>query len=130
MKVIFDTNVWIASLLKDDSLHEKAAIAIKNAYKENHSVYITEDIIAESISVFKRLGQLEVAKTFVATVYENRDIEVIKNGNYFEDTVHFFLSSKDTKLSFVDMSLVVLSKKYKVITFDKILKRKLQKTNS
>ena len=125
MKVIFDTNVWIASLLKDDSLYEKAAIAIKNAYKENRSVCITEDIIAESISVFKRLGQLEAAKTFVATVYENRDIEVIKNSDYFEDTVHFFLSSKDTKLSFVDMSLVVLSKKYKIVTFDKVLKKKV-----
>ena len=130
MKIIFDTNVWIASLIENDSLHKKAASAIKNAYKENHIVCITEDIIAESISVFKRLKQVEKGKEFALTVWNNKDIEVIEKEKYFEKTLSHFLSSDDDKLSFVDISLVVLSKKYEIVTFDKILKRKLQKRNA
>ena len=44
---------------------------------------------------------------------------------YFDETINYFLTSDDHKLSFTDMSLIVLSKEYKIISFDKGLNKRL-----
>ena len=118
-KVIYDSNVWIASMIAQDSLHQKAI----NLISENTlTVLISQDVIAEIITVLKRLKKLGQAKTFVDMIYANKEIEILTSSVYYQDTIDYFLNSNDTKLSFVDMSLVVLSQKYKIETFDKALK--------
>ena len=118
-KVIYDSNVWIASMIAQDSLHQKAI----NLISENTlTVLISQDVIAEIITVLKRLKKLGQAKTFVDMIYANKEIEILTSSVYYQDTIHYFLNSNDTKLSFVDMSLVVLSQKYQIETFDKALK--------
>jgi len=86
------------------------------------------------IIVFNPIGFIWIKKTkfkkeFLNFVKGGIEFSVILHDAYYSQTLNFFLSSKDTKLSFIDMSLVVLSKKYKIVTFDKVLKRKLLKSN-
>ena len=118
-KVIYDSNVWIASMIAQDSLHQKAISLIS---ENTLPTLISQDIIAEIITVLKRLKKLSQAKTFVTMIYANKEIEILTSTAYYQDTIDYFLSSDDTKLSFVDMSLVVLSQKYQIETFDKALK--------
>ena len=118
-KVIYDSNVWIASMITQDSLHPKAMGLIS---ENTLPTLISQDIIAEIITVLKRLKKLSQAKTFVDMIYANKEIEILTSTAYYQDTIDYFLSSDDTKLSFVDMSLVVLSQKYQIETFDKALK--------
>ncbi len=118
-KVIYDSNVWIASMITQDSLHQKAISLIS---ENTLPTLISQDIIAEIITVLKRLKKLSQAKTFVDMIYANKEIEILTSTAYYQDTIDYFLSSNDTKLSFVDMSLVVLSQKYQIETFDKALK--------
>ena len=118
-KVIYDSNVWIASMITQDSLHQKAISLIS---ENTLPTLISQDVIAEIITVLKRLKKLGQAKTFVDMIYANKEIEILTSTAYYQDTIDCFLSSNDTKLSFVDMSLVVLSQKYQIETFDKALK--------
>ncbi len=123
-KVIFDTNVWVASIISGDSLHQKSIDLLE---KYDSIIYLTEDIVSETITVLKRYGEVEKAKKFVDLIYSNSDFEVIAATDYYQDTLAYFLKSDDKHLSFVDMSLVVLSKKYKIESFDKKLRCILNK---
>ena len=119
-KVIFDTNIWVASIISNDALHKKAVTLLK---EYNSVIYLTEDIVSELITVLKRYNELGKAKSFVDLIYSNSDFAVIPAPDYYQDTLAYFLRSDDKKLSFVDMSLAVLSKRYKIETFDKELKK-------
>ncbi len=123
-KVIFDTNVWVASIISGDSLHQKSIELLK---KYDSIIYLSEDIVSETITVLKRYGEIEKAKKFVELIYSNSDFGIITAADYYQDTLAYFLKSDDKHLSFVDMSLVVLSKKYKIESFDKELRRVLEK---
>ena len=116
---IFDTNIWIAAYIPSDSTHNLAKDILE---KYDDTIYLTQGIVAEIITVLKNKKHLAGAKRFVKMVYNNADFVILSNDKYYQDTIDYFLSSNDTKLSFVDMSLVVLSQKYQVETFEKALK--------
>ena len=118
INTIFDSNIWIASYVPEDSTHDLAKSILA---KHKGQFYLTENIISEVITVLKRLKELEGAKEFVRAVLHVPDFVVIPTHLYFNETINYFLKSNDEKLSFTDMSLVVLSKKYKVVTLDKAL---------
>ena len=116
---IFDTNIWIAAYIPSDSTHNPAISILE---KHDDTIYLTQGIIAEIITVLKNKRHLAGAKRFVRMVYSSADFVILSNDEYYQDTIDYFLSSNETKLSFVDMSLVVLSQKYQIETFDKALK--------
>jgi len=110
-------------MIAQDSQHQKAVAIIR---KNENILVLTDDIIAEVITVLKRLKKLERAKIFVKMLQATSEIEIVPSSSYYQDTIDFFLDSNDTKLSFVDMSLVVLSKKYRIESFDRALKAAIQ----
>ena len=121
---IFDTNIWISVYIPTDSTHKRAKEIL---YGHNAPFYLTQGIVAEVITVLKNKKQLLGAKTFVNMVYGgDSSFIVIPSSSYYQDTIDFFLNTNDTKLSFVDMSLVVLSKKYRIESFDKALNSAIQ----
>lgn len=122
-KTIYDSNIWLASMISNDSLHQKAITVIR---ENSNPIVITHDIIAEVITVLKKLKKTEQAKVFVNMVDATRDIELVPSASYYQTTIEYFLNSNDTKLSFVDMSLVVLSTQYIIETFDKSLKAEIK----
>ncbi len=116
-KIIYDSNIWISFLYEDDSNFEKA----KEIFAYPKPYVLTDYIILEVSTVLKQKAGEDLAKLFLANIIAN-DIEVLLSNEYYQESVKLFIESRN-KLSFVDTSLVVLSEKYKIITFDKELAR-------
>ena len=70
----------------------------------------------------------KTADSFIDFVTNNQDIEVMSSSDeFFKKTLDFFLKYKNGNLSFVDVSLLMLSKKFQVFTFDRNLEREIVK---
>jgi predicted nucleic acid-binding protein len=122
--VIFDSNVWIGYFNIDDTTHTKAV----NYFKKHSqgTVVLTEYVLLEIATVLKqKIGPVQTHK-IITTILQTESIELLPSSEYFDATLAQFLTMKDTHLSFVDVSLVVLSVDFKVITFDKKLVSKIK----
>ncbi|MDD2516365.1 MAG: PIN domain-containing protein [Candidatus Gracilibacteria bacterium] len=125
---ILDSNVWIALFNKEDSLNKKASDIMKELIKNNEKIFITEYLILEISTILLLKNGKKLADNFINFVYDNSDIDIIYSDRYFfENTIQFFTKNNYEKLSFVDQSLLLLSKSYQIITFDKELNRFIKK---
>ncbi|HAM88058.1 MAG: hypothetical protein US83_C0019G0004 [Candidatus Falkowbacteria bacterium GW2011_GWC2_38_22] len=123
--IILDSNIWIAYLNKNDNQHNKA-VSFFDKIKEN--ILITEYIILEVATVLSMRIDKKTADSFIDFVTNNQDIEVMSSSDeFFKKTLDFFLKYKNGNLSFVDVSLLMLSKKFQVFTFDRNLEREIVK---
>lgn len=121
--IILDTNIWYAMFDRSDSLHEKA----KQVFDElDASVMIPEYVLVELLNLFvTKLGK-KWADDFLAKIVVSDDFQINPNTPSFTlDVIQFFLKSDNKKLSFVDHSLLYLSKHHKVLTFDQELAKLL-----
>lgn len=119
MEVILDTNVWFAYLHDADSQHEKA-LSLFDVLKDR--VLIPEYVLIEILNLITvKIGKAD-ADNFIADLLSFDKVSILWSTSDFRDELlSFFLSNKIEKLSFVDQSLLFLSKKYRVVTFDKVL---------
>ena len=118
---ILDSNVWIAFFHKNDNQHKKAEKIIKDL---NTKIIIPEYIITEIASILCFKADKKIAVIFLNSVFDNDDIEILlSNKLIFNNTVDSFINDSKNKLSFIDITLLYLSKKYKIITFDKNLQK-------
>jgi predicted nucleic acid-binding protein len=120
---IFDSNIWIAYFNDDDQTHRQASRIFRSV--ETTSIVVTEYIILEVATILKQKKGNELANTFLSFVAE-LDIPVVMSGEFYTGTKNLFQSLKEKHLSFVDVSLLYLSKKYTVATLDKHLKKVLK----
>ena len=124
-KIILDSSVWIARLHTDDSQHDKALSIFKGIFNE---IYVPEYVLLEVTTLLKQKGCLDLAKNFITEVTILNKSIFIPSYQYFTETQSAFLNTeKNNKLSFIDTSLLVLSKEYTIITFDKQLQKEIQK---
>jgi predicted nucleic acid-binding protein len=125
--IILDSNIWIAYLNKNDSQHRKA-VSIFSKIKED--VLVTEYIILEVATVLSMRVDKKIADNFINLIRSNQDIEVFSSSeNFFNKTLGYFLEYQKGNLSFVDISLLALSKNYQVFTFDEDLKKEIKTRN-
>lgn len=123
--VIFDSNVWVGYFNIEDITHVKAVTYFKKY--QDVTIVLTEYILLEVATVLKqKIGHITTNK-IIATLLQTENIQLLPSSEYFETTLTQFLTMKDKYLSFVDMSLLVLSTDFTVITFDKKLKARLKK---
>ena len=123
--IILDSNVWVAFFNKSDSQHQKAK---KNLKEITGKVTATEYVILEVCSVLLVRAGKQVANKFLEIVFDNDDIEILlSDGGFFEKVINLFQENNNKKLSFVDVSLLCLSKSHQIITFDKELLKELKK---
>ncbi len=121
--IILDSNIWIAFLNVDDVNHKKAE---KIFEETKEKIILTEYILLETVTVLSQKVDKEVSDRFIDGVVNNRDIEILPSSEEFlNGVIKFYLPKKNKNLSFVDYSLLYLSKKIKVITFDKTLQREI-----
>ena len=120
---ILDSNVWIAFFDEEDSTHKKAVGIFKKL--KVSELAVTEYIILEVATILKKYVGLDVANNFLFKLAQEY-ITIIEDENLLKETIKIFANSAHNNLSFVDCSLVYLSGKYKVITFDKKLANKLK----
>ena len=123
-KVIFDSCFWIAYFNQNDTTHKKATNLLSK--HSSSTIIISEYVLLEISTVLKlQLGHTKAQATISALV-QTETIEVLPSADYFFKTLKLFLTSADSHLSFVDMSLLVLAKDFVIETFDKKLIQAIQ----
>lgn len=121
-KIIIDSSVWIAYFNEDDSQHKKAEEVLN---KQTKQLIVPEYILLEVVSVLRQKKKEVSIADFISIALKNDvflptgDL-VIRVANHYSDEIY-------KKLSFVDVALAVLSKKYDIITFDKELQKVINK---
>ncbi len=75
---------------------------------------------------FRDKSKCILAQEFIHLLTDE-NISFIESKNFYTETLLLFQSLKENKLSFIDVSLLHLSGKYEVRTFDKDLKKVLIK---
>jgi len=125
--IILDSNVWVSYLDKDDSQHKKA----KKIFREiSDIVVVPEYVIIEVCTVLLKKTCKETANNFIKIAFNNQNTEVLFFGEFiFNRFINNFKDIKNKKLSFIDTSLLYLSKSYQVVTFDKDLEKAIKKLN-
>lgn len=124
MDLILDTSVWIAYLEQSDSQHRQA---LQLFALIDQKIWIPEYVLVEILNVLVAKVGKNTADEALSMFFQNQDIEIIWNSEEFRaELLGFFLSNKIEKLSFVDQSLLFMSKKYRVVTFDKELRKRMR----
>jgi len=126
-KVILDSNIWIGYFNKDDVHHKVAIVRVNSLSKQD--VYVPEYVVVESLSVLKMRQSELVAKLCLDVFQHTHHIHIIPSGDLFKKTITLFQTLSDKHLSFVDLSLLALSRDYTVKTFDKKLAAAIKKFN-
>lgn len=121
--VILDTNIWVAALNQNDSLHSKAQKLFSNL---NEEILIPEYILVETLNILSVKAGKRQTEAFLKTALNSEQVEILFSSKlFFQEISEFFVNFSYNKLSFVDQSLLFLSQKYPVLTFDKDLARHL-----
>ena len=125
MAILLDSNIWIGLLNVDDLYHKKAGTLLK---KIKEKIILPEYVILEVATIISQKVNKETSNDFIRNVIDNKDIEIFSSSREFlGEVMNFYLSNKEKKLSFVDYSLLYLSKKMEVLTFDKNLQKEIKK---
>jgi predicted nucleic acid-binding protein len=123
-KIIFDSNVWIGFLNINDTCYKRASRIFEDV--DLTTVCITEYILLEILTVLKQKTSYKKSNEFIELI-NKFNIEVITSQYFFKETLEIFEEFKENKLSFVDISLLYLSHKYEIITFDRELQKYIDK---
>ncbi len=125
--MILDTSVWIAYLNIDDSQHAKARTLFASL-KPNTVIIIPEYIYLEIVTILALRMSKVFSINFMNAVSNNSGIRLLPTDpDFFEKVIEVFRKIRSKQISFADASLVYLSTKYPVITFDKQLQKELKK---
>lgn len=122
---ILDSNIFIALYFKSDTLHQDAIELMKSL--NDCEIFVPYCVIQEVTTILTyRLGK-KTADNFIDDISNANNCFLIDN-NIYEEMIFFRKTNK--KLSFTDLSLIFLAKKYKasLITFDKQLRNFNKKT--
>lgn len=122
--IVVDSSVWIALYNELDSQHDKAkklAISFSN-------VAIAEYVVLETCTILQNKAGIEAAEKFLAFALDNSDVTILHlSPEFFNKIAHTFRWLMHKKLSFVDISLLLLSESHEIVTFDKALTRTIKK---
>jgi predicted nucleic acid-binding protein len=123
--ILLDSSIWVALFNTVDSQHTKALEVFDAIHEE---VIIPEYVFIEVCSVLLLRANRKITNSFIDMVKENSSCRILYSDKYFFSCVlSLFESRKDTSLSFIDTSLLLLAQRYTVITFDKKLHNAIKK---
>lgn len=118
--VILDTSFLFALFVEQDTAHQKALHLAKSLNQESAfcSFLVFQELMTLMMS---KLSAVSASKIGADILAQDSGIQILKiDQEYFEETVDLFESLAPHKLSFVDVSLLILAKNLeaKVLTFD------------
>lgn len=123
-KVIVDSSVWIAYLDEDDSQHDKAEKVLGGQITP---LLVPEYVLLEVVTVLRQKKRESILQQFLNNA--TRTGVYLPAGNIGIEVASYYTDKKYKKLSFVDVGLLMLSKQYRIITFDKALKQAIETQN-
>lgn len=124
--IILDSNIWIALFTENDSQHKKALTLFDTITTR---VGIPEYVFIEVCSVLVIRASKETANTFIDTTQKNSNAQIIASDEQFlTATIDYFVQEPHPGLSFIDVSLLYLSRTHTVLTFDEQLGRAIKKS--
>lgn len=119
--IIIDTDVWVAFFVENDSQHAKAVKLFDSFQAKSTKIAIPEYVVIEVVTVLRRLDPASVSP-FMDNIVHNDLFAILPyDSELFQDVCQMVYSELYPKLSFTDLSLVVLSQQYEVTSFDKAL---------
>lgn len=122
--MVIDSSVWVALYDESDSQHRKA-IETGRSFSQ---VILTEYVILETSSLLLRKVGETASEQFLRFALDNSEVIILYSSqDFFKDVASLFRKLRNKKLSFVDVSLLYLSRMHKVITFDMALKKEIQR---
>lgn len=124
-KVVLDSNIWIGYFNDRDSLHKESQKLIESM----SLIHVTEYVVLESVSILKMKATPKLANFCLDAFLHTTNIHIIPSDDLFTKTITLFQTLNDKHLSFVDLSLLALSRDYEVKTFDKKLASAIKKFN-
>ncbi len=121
--LILDSCVLIAYFRREDQHFEES----KKIINETSKIILNDYILGEIYTVLILRESLQIAQEALTWIVSNPKIEVQRLNEEELKEVVFFLQKTKTKLSFVDVSLLVMHKneKGKLFSFDKDLMKNL-----
>jgi len=114
--VLFDSNVWIGLFLQNDSLHRSAS-RLFDKYTDRE-IIVSEYVLLEVVTIIKQHAGYKEAQLVMERLQSSENCRVLPSRFYFTETTRLFSSLQEKHLSFVDVSLVMLSKDFEVVTLD------------
>lgn len=121
--LVLDSCIWIAFWNTTDSQHEKAVDLFSSNDEE---VLLPEYILVEVLNVLLLKANKKAADLWLKKILNSEWVRILPSTpNLLKENLDYFLKNKHSKLSFIDQSLVILSRKYQVLTFDKELAKNL-----
>jgi predicted nucleic acid-binding protein len=122
---IVDTNVLVASFNEKDALHKRAVKAMDECPKP---FILHEYILVETATVLMNRMDKQAANEFLHKALTNADTALMYSSEFaFTQAMKSFIANKTKQLSFVDSTLLDLSKRYSILTFDESLNRAIKK---
>ena len=122
--IILDSDVWIAFLNTQDSQHKKALKVFSQIEKSTDILVVPEYVVLEVVTVLRRLVSAKMASLFIKTLTQDKYIHVLpSNLKLFKSACSATYNTAQPKLSFTDITLLELSHKMSVTTFDRALAR-------
>ncbi|MEK7084530.1 MAG: type II toxin-antitoxin system VapC family toxin [Patescibacteria group bacterium] len=114
---IFDSSVWIAFLLRDDSQHTEA-VRVIHAIAD--TIGVPESVIDEVCTVLSvRFKRKDIADQFIDTLQRGGKVNVLYSDPAFFDGVLSRYQLIDNRaLSFTDVILLCFAEDHSVVTFD------------
>jgi predicted nucleic acid-binding protein len=125
-KIIIDTSVWIAMLIKSDSNHAKSL-----KYK---SIIMLEQIMPdlifyETLTVLRNKSKdNNMLNLFIGFTNENTDMTIRLFYENNVDVLKLFVNEHKDGLSYIDTLLLFLSREYHILTFDEKLKKRIKES--
>lgn len=122
--VVLDTNIWYAHLSEDDYRHAQAE---KFFDAIDDDIVIPEYVLSELCTLLARKKKKNSADRFIEIAENNEHIELLPSTpQFFSEVRALFQSIQSSRLSFVDVALIVLSRSFRVYTFDAPLYKQLK----
>ena len=120
---ILDSSVFVALYNESDSQHQKA-VRLSASISD---IALSEYILLETCTLLLAKAGADVAERFLEYSLDSADVTILfSSPDFFRGTAHLFRRLKNKKLSFVDVSLLLLSKSHEVITFDRALEKAIK----
>jgi predicted nucleic acid-binding protein len=125
-KIIIDTSVWVALLIKSDSNHPKT-LKYKNLVIQEQ--VMPDLIFYETLTVLRNKSKDDYPlKTFIGFTTENIDITIRLFYEDNRDVLRLFINEHKDGLSYVDTLLLFLSREYHILTFDEKLRKRIKES--